>query len=140
MRQSAKNYYIGCPKCKKKVAEVDAAVCVHCSTPYDEAQFRYVLSLNLADYTDSLWVNAYDEAGEALLGISARVMAGMKEEEIQEQIKKIRYRHRKVRMVTKNEEFNGAVRKKTTVIRVIDINFAEETKNLLEKVASLVKN
>jgi hypothetical protein len=67
-------------------------------------------------------------------------MAGMKEEEIQEHIKKIRYRHRKVRMVTKNEEFNGAVRKKTTVIRVIDINFAEETKNLLEKVASLVKN
>jgi hypothetical protein len=41
-------------------------------------------------------------------------------------------------MVTKNEDFNGTTRKKTTIIKVVDLNFAEETKILLEKVAHLV--
>jgi len=43
---------------------------------------------------------------------------------MQEHIKKIRYKHKKVRMVTKNDEFNGAIRKKTTIIKAIDFNFA----------------
>jgi hypothetical protein len=71
IRHTGKNFYIGCPKCKKKVAEVEGATCVHCGTVYSQAQFRYVLSLSLADYLDSIWVNAYDEVGEALMGMPA---------------------------------------------------------------------
>jgi replication factor A1 len=83
VKQAGKNYYIGCPKCKKKVADVESMACVHCNHLYPQAQYRYVLSLNVADYTDSAWVNAYDEAGEALLGIPAHQYAAMKEEEVQ---------------------------------------------------------
>lgn len=84
-------------------------------------------------------MNAYDEAGEALLGMPANKFAELKEEEIQELLKKVRYKHKKLRLVTKNEEFNGTVRKKTTIIKVIELNYAEETKAILERVRQYVK-
>lgn len=29
------------------------------------------MNMNVSDYTDSIWVTAYDEGGEAMMGISA---------------------------------------------------------------------
>lgn len=104
---------------------MEGTTCQHCNTAYDEAQHRYVLSLSIADYRDAIWVTAYDEAGEALMGMPARQFANLKEEDLQEHLRRIRYRQKKLRMVTKNEDFNGTVRKKTTVIKVTDINYAE---------------
>jgi hypothetical protein len=43
-----------------------------------------------------------------------------------------------MRFVTKSEEYNGAPRKNTKVIKVMDLNYAEETKLLLEKVRHLI--
>jgi replication factor A1 len=133
-----KSYYIGCPKCKKKVVEEEDSKCNHCGQEYSHAQYRYVLSINVADYTDSLWVNAYDEAGEALLGMPAVQFAKLDEDAFQSHMKKVRYRHKKLRMVTKDQEYNGNTTKKTTVIKVVDVNYAEETKILLEKVKHLI--
>jgi hypothetical protein len=36
-------------------------------------------------------------------------------------------------MVTKNEEYNNEVRKKTSIIKILDLNYAEETKCVLAK-------
>lgn len=80
--------------------------------------------MNISDYTDSIWVTAYDEGGEAMMGISADEYSRMNEEQVQEHMKKVRYRHRKLKLVTKNEEFQGNVRKKTSIIKVMDVNYA----------------
>lgn len=34
IRHSGKNYYIGCPKCKRKAAEVEGTTCPHCNHTY----------------------------------------------------------------------------------------------------------
>lgn len=57
---------------------------------------------------------------------------------MQELVRRVRYRHKKLKLVTKNEEFQGNVRKKTSIIKVSEVNYAEETKLLLEKVRHMV--
>jgi hypothetical protein len=140
VKTSSKNYYISCPKCKKKVTEVENANCVSCDHFYEHAKYRYIMNMNVADYTDSVWINAYDETTEVLMGIPAQQFAELKEEELQEHIKRIKYRHWKLRLVTKNEEFNGIVRKKTTIIKILDLNYADETRLLLDKLKQLTAN
>jgi replication factor A1 len=56
---------------------------MHCDHFYDTVQYRYILNLNVADYFDSVWITAYDESAEVLMGLSAQQFAAMKEEEIQ---------------------------------------------------------
>ena len=138
IRLSAKNYYVSCPKCKRKVGDEENTACVHCGHFYEQPKNRYVMTMNVSDYTDSIWVTAYDESGEAMMGISAGEFSRLSEEQVQEHVKKMRYRYRKLKLVTKNEEFQGNVRKKTSIIKVTEVDFAEETKLLLEKVRQMV--
>jgi ribosomal protein L29 len=74
---------------------------------------------------DSVWATAYDEPAEAIMGISATEFASLKEEELQELIKKLRYKEFKLRLVTKNEEYNNETRKKTGIIKVLNLNYGE---------------
>mgnify|MGYP000117886820 CR=1 FL=1 len=38
-----------------------------------------------------------------------------------------------MKLVTKNEEYNNEVRKKTSIIKLMELNYAEESKSLLNK-------
>lgn len=71
IRISAKNYYLSCPNCRKKVGEAENANCVHCGRFFEHPKSRYVMNMNVSDYSDSVWVTAYDECGEAMMGIPA---------------------------------------------------------------------
>lgn len=66
---TSKNYYLSCPNCKKKVDEEEKANCPKCNAFYNEGKYRYILNLNLIDYTDSLWATAYDEVAEIMLAL-----------------------------------------------------------------------
>lgn len=138
IRISGKNYYTGCPKCKKKVGETENSTCVNCGQFYEQPKNRYVMNMNVSDYTDSIWVTAYDEGGEGMMGISADEYSRFNEEQVQEHVRRVRYHHKKLKLVTKNEEFQGNVRKKTSIIKVSEVNYAEEAKLLLEKVRHMM--
>lgn len=43
---------------------------------------RYILSLKLEDHTAAIWADAFNEAGEVLLGISADELAVLKDNEV----------------------------------------------------------
>lgn len=45
----------------------------------------------------------------------------------------------KVKLVTKEETFMNEARKKTSIIKVLDLNYAEESKTLLNKLQYLVR-
>lgn len=142
-RQSGKNYYMSCPNCKKKVAEENDSTCANCSQHYQAARYRYILTLNLTDHLDSIWATAYDEVGEKLLATGGEALpagdfARMSEQEVQELMRGLRFRQVKLRMVTKNEEFNNEMRKKTNIIKLVELNYAEESRLVLSKLAQLL--
>ena len=64
---NSKIHYLACPKCKKKVLEVESSVCTSCNEEYEKANYRYILSVHLLDDHDSLWASAFNDAGETLL-------------------------------------------------------------------------
>ena len=55
-----KRTYNGCPSCKKGVQPDDTS-CSHCQKSFDKPRARYILPIELSDYSGSLWATAYDE-------------------------------------------------------------------------------
>ena len=61
------------PNCNKKVIEENPGEwwCEKCQMKFPEPQYRYVLNVNVADHTGTLWLSCFDEAGQQIVGISA---------------------------------------------------------------------
>ena len=77
--RTSKAYYFSCPHCKKKVFDEENGQCNNCSKNYEKACPKYILVFLICDNYDSLWVNAYDEAGTQILGIPASDYANLSE-------------------------------------------------------------
>ena len=80
--------YPGCrtsepQKCNKKVTEVDPGQwrCEKCDRTWDRPEYRYIMSVNVQDYTGQLWLSCFDEVGRQLIGASADEMQEMRENE-----------------------------------------------------------
>jgi replication factor A1 len=69
------------PGCNKKVIEENPGSwwCEKCQTSFPEPQYRYVLSVNVADHTGTLWLSCFDEAGQMIVGMSANEAMKIKE-------------------------------------------------------------
>jgi replication factor A1 len=59
--------------CNKKVIEENPGEwwCEKCQAKFPEPLYRYVLSINVADHTGTLWLSCFDEAGHMIVGMSA---------------------------------------------------------------------
>ena len=88
----------------------------------------------MTDGYDSVWLNCYDEIAEHLLEISADEFAGMNKDEVTEHIRKVRYKEVKLKLVSKNDEYKGEVRRKTTAIKILDLDYAEESKKAIARI------
>lgn len=75
VRTEGSIYYAACPETKKKLTETAPGVwnCDATGKEYaeDEIDWRYLLSIKIADETGDQWVTAFNE-GEKLLGVSAK--------------------------------------------------------------------
>jgi replication factor A1 len=38
---------------------------------YDRPQYRYIMSINVADHTGQMWLSCFDDSGRAIMGKSA---------------------------------------------------------------------
>lgn len=66
--------YPACPGegCNKKVTQEGAAWrCEKCNRSFPAPEYRYISSLCISDSTDQTWVQAFNEAGEVLMGMTA---------------------------------------------------------------------
>lgn len=68
-------FYESCQKitCRKKVFQEPTGLyyCSKCSATYDSCIYRYKLTLKIHDSTDFLWVNAFADAADSIVGKSA---------------------------------------------------------------------
>ncbi|GAB0492183.1 hypothetical protein MMPV_003443 [Pyropia vietnamensis] len=75
VRTEGSIYYAACPETKKKLTETAPGVwnCDATGKEYaeEEVDWRYLLSIKIADETGDQWVTAFNE-GEKLLGVSAK--------------------------------------------------------------------
>ena len=62
------------PECKKKKVFEDGEGgwrCEKCEKNYPKPEYRYVLSVNIADHSGQMYLSCFDEIGKVLLGMDA---------------------------------------------------------------------
>lgn len=69
VKDKAKKTYDGCPFCKKTV-QPDDTVCGNCSKSFPKAQTRYILTIELSDYSGSIWTTAHDDFAERIFKVA----------------------------------------------------------------------
>lgn len=71
VKDRAKRTYDSCPYCKKAV-QPDDTTCSNgtCNKSFDRPKARYILNIELSDYSGSFWTTAYDEFAEKIFKVA----------------------------------------------------------------------
>lgn len=67
--------------CNKKVISMGDGSwhCEKCNVSHEKPDYRYILSLNVADHTSHQWLSCFDDVGRLIMGKSANEMMELKE-------------------------------------------------------------
>ncbi|GAA5931347.1 replication factor A subunit protein RFA1 [Sporobolomyces koalae] len=131
--------YPACPgdKCSKKVtAEAENSWrCEKCETTYEAPQYRYILSLAVNDFTAQIWLSAFNEIGEQILGHTANEMHIMKEEDehqFNQIVQSCLGKQFTFNVKAKADSFGDTTRVRYQAMRMNQVDFAAAGKELYE--------
>ncbi|KAF7544573.1 hypothetical protein G7046_g9758 [Stylonectria norvegica] len=67
--------------CNKKVTPLGDGTwhCEKCNVSHDKPDYRYILSLNVADHTSHQWLSCFDDTGRIIMGTTANELMELKE-------------------------------------------------------------
>ncbi|KZT49994.1 hypothetical protein CALCODRAFT_445085, partial [Calocera cornea HHB12733] len=67
-------------KCNKKVVQTSDGrwECISCGLTFDEPEYRYLLSISVADHTGQTWLSAFNDASEMVFEMKAGDLLSMK--------------------------------------------------------------
>lgn len=74
--------YAAClsPDCNKKVIETeDGWRCEKCNKTHAKPEYRYIMSINVADHTGQVYLSCFDETGRIIMGMSAEQLMELKD-------------------------------------------------------------
>ncbi|KAG6917933.1 hypothetical protein DXG01_000370 [Tephrocybe rancida] len=74
--------YPACPTvgCNKKVVEVNGSWrCEKCNKSFEAPEYRYIMSLAVADYSGQAWLQGFNDVGLAVFGMPANDLVEIKE-------------------------------------------------------------
>ncbi|KNA24868.1 hypothetical protein SOVF_011810 [Spinacia oleracea] len=136
--------YTACPiligerQCSKKVTNNGDGKwrCDRCDQSVDECEYRYVLQLQIQDHTSLTWATAFQEIGEEIMGISAKNLYYLKNEEQDDdkftEITRAAVFNKYIfKLKVKEETFSDEQRVKSTVVKAERVDFAAECRYLL---------
>ncbi|XP_057448754.1 replication protein A 70 kDa DNA-binding subunit C isoform X2 [Lotus japonicus] len=137
--------YTACPimigdrQCNKKVTNNGDGKwhCDRCDKSTDACDYRYILQLQIQDHTGVTWVTAFQEGGEEILGMPAKDLYHLKfdeqdDEGFAEIIRKVLFTKYVFKLKVKEETWSDEQRVKSTVVKAEKVNFASESRFLLE--------
>jgi replication factor A1 len=129
--------------CNKKVVETGPAMwsCERCQKVLDHCDHRYIMSLQIADESGQTWVNAFNETGAAILGVSANDLYRLAQED-QDAYKKVfedaQFRTFLFRLKIKQETYNGESKIKNTIMTALPLNYPDESARLADKIQQML--
>ncbi|GFS43373.1 replication protein A 70 kDa DNA-binding subunit [Trichonephila inaurata madagascariensis] len=144
--QKEKCMYKSCPleDCFKKVIDLNNGFykCIKCDKEYNSFTWVLLLSLNLADFSGSLWVVAFKEIAEILIGHEVKILSKVKMENEDQYLNILSNMHFKsfiFKLRSKMEVFNEIKRLKTIVLEVKHVDPVLYTKKLLSDIYRMRK-
>lgn len=138
-------YYTACPAegCSKKVIEEGPNMwrCERCQKVFDRCDYRYIMSCQVSDESAQVWINAFNETGVSLLGISAEELHRLKlddEEAYRKVFEKAQLQTYLLKLRIKQEMYNGEAKIRSTLIGAQPLNHADESKRLIDKIDNIL--
>ncbi|XP_061659841.1 replication protein A 70 kDa DNA-binding subunit-like isoform X2 [Syngnathoides biaculeatus] len=139
--------YRACPagSCYKKVQERDDGRyhCDKCGKDYPVFKYRFMLSVNLADFGDNMWATCFQETAETLLGLNAEQLGHLKdtdEDAFNEVFQKVYFSSHIFRNRVKLEMYNDECRMRVTVMDVLPLDHRQYSRRLLNSVRALARD
>ncbi|XP_068206149.1 replication protein A 70 kDa DNA-binding subunit isoform X2 [Palaemon carinicauda] len=136
--------YPACPSasCNKKVVDLNNGMyrCEKCNQEYDNFEWRLMVSANLADISDNQWVTMFQDQAEAVLGVSAQELGGMRDnnnDAFQNVFADATFKSFNFRMRVKMETYNDESRLKNTVVQCTPIVPKEYNRRLITEIKQM---
>lgn len=139
--------YTACPlmigdrQCNKKVTKSGNSrwVCDRCNQEFEECDYRYLLQAQIQDHSGLIWVTAFQESGEEILGCSAKELYALKFEEQDDDMFAEAVRSKifvpfLFKLKIKEESYGEEQRVKITVVRADRLDYAAESRYLLDTI------
>ncbi|KAK3037962.1 hypothetical protein RJ639_030667 [Escallonia herrerae] len=137
-------WYKACKTCNKKVTEAIGSGywCEGCQKNDEECCLRYILALKLSDSSSEAWVSAFNEQAEKIIGCSADELDKMKSQEgegnpFQLKLKEATWVPHLFRVSVTLQEYNNEKRQRITIRAVAPVDFAAESKFMLEQISKM---
>ncbi|KAK5846295.1 Replication A 70 kDa DNA-binding subunit [Gossypium arboreum] len=137
-------WYRACKTCNKKVTEAVGSGywCEGCQKNDEECNLRYIMVSKISDTRGEAWVSAFNEQAEKIVGCSADELDKLKSEQgdidgYQQKLKEATWVPHLFKVSVTQNEYNNEKRQRITVRAVAPINFAEESRFLLEEIKKM---
>ncbi|KAJ0960043.1 hypothetical protein J5N97_000158 [Dioscorea zingiberensis] len=142
--------YTACPlmigdrKCSKKVVKTGNGkwCCDRCNREIEECDYRYLLQAQVQDHTGVTWVTAFQEAGEEILGCTAKELYLVKHEaqddiKFGEIIQYSLFEEYILKLKVKEELYGDEQKVKITVVKAEKVNPSLESRYLLDLISKI---
>ncbi|KAL3678223.1 hypothetical protein R1sor_021179 [Riccia sorocarpa] len=137
-------WYLACTTCNRKVIQESESSywCEGCSKHYDTCNRRYIMLAKISDCSGEAWISAFNEQAETILGHSAESLNDIRlqdseQKEFQRILKGAAWESRMMRISVQQHEYMSEKRQRITVRSVSPVDWAAESRLLLEKLSSL---
>ncbi|KAI7732292.1 hypothetical protein M8C21_028005 [Ambrosia artemisiifolia] len=143
IRSDQAMYYQACKTCLKKVTEDMGSGywCQACQKNESDCSLRYILSAKFTDTSSGAWFSVFSDEAEKLIGCSASELHDLKSQDdsndFQTQLKKATWVPYCFRVMVAQKEYNNEKRQRITVKSIAPVDFAAESKMLLEELSSM---
>jgi len=140
-------FYTACPAegCNKKVIQDEQTnmwTCLKCQKNYPNSNARYILSVRIADTTLAQWATAFNDIGTQLLGEEANKIKALRDRtdpELEFIFDKASFRRYNFKIKAQEEIYQDEPKIKFTIQSFEPIDYAQESSNLLQKIAMLTQ-
>lgn len=129
-------FYNACANnCNKKVSLTDEGYyCERCNQTKETCSIRYLTTLHVADFTQQVWLNVFDDFCTEFFGMTAYELKKMGEEnatQLQNYLKTLLYKEYVIRMKRSEEVYNGEMRVRWRGLSIKKINYLDESVRML---------
>ncbi|WVF69368.1 hypothetical protein IAT40_004144 [Kwoniella sp. CBS 6097] len=127
--------------CNKKVVDDGSGwMCEKCDKKWDQPIHRYILSMNVMDYTGSFWITAFNETAEQIMEISANDLMRIKDEDgnlFNSYFQKATGKTFTFQMMAKQDSFNDQPRVRYQCRKVALPDYAAESAHLSQLISQM---
>ncbi|KAL8130385.1 hypothetical protein V2J09_019540 [Rumex salicifolius] len=137
-------WYRACKTCSKKVTESlgSGYWCEGCQKNDSECSLRYILVVKMSDASGEGWVSAFNEQAEIIIGCSAEELDKLRSQDGEEnpyqlKLKETTWVPYHLRVSVSVQEYMGEKKQRITVRAVAPVDFAAESKFLLDEITKM---